>query len=154
MNINDKNRRNDAALLDEREWLAQEQALRDERLGIVSAGGDAPEAHYRTIVRVLREPPPESLPENFAHQVAGLAAARAAPARDATGFERLMLNLLGVALAMSGVVALAMYGNEAIAGVDERIVRWGLLLAVCAGLSWSLDVAWRLLGRDGRMHHA
>lgn len=154
MNIKDNNRRNDAATLDEREWLAQEQALRDERLGIAAAGGDAPAAHYRAIARALREPPAESLPEDFAHQVAGLAAARAAPARDATGFERLMLNLLGVALAMSGVVALAMYGNEAIAGIDERVVRWGLMLTVCAALSWSVEGARRLLGGEGRMHHA
>ncbi len=153
MNIS-KNRLKEFDKPDEREWQAQEQAMRDERLGIAAAGNDAPDAHYRTIARALREPPMEALPEDFARQVAGLAVVRAPLSRDATGFERLMLNLLGVALAMSGVVALAMYGNEAIAGVDERIVRWGLLLAVCAGLSWSVDVARRFFGRDGRMRHA
>lgn len=152
MNAWNKDRQNDMESPDEREWQAQEQALRDERLGVAASGSDAPDAHYRAIARALREPPAESLPGDFARQVAGLAKARAPLARDATRFERIMLNLLGAALVVSGVAAIAMYGNQALAGVDVRIVQWGSALAACAALSWSFDWARRQFGGDDRLH--
>jgi len=153
MNVRNKDRQNEAERLDEREWQAQEQALRDERLGVAASGSDAPDAHYRAIARVLREPPAESLPADFARQVAGLAKAKAPLVRDATRFERIMLNVLGAALVLSGVAAIAMYGSQAVAGVDVRIVQWGSALAACAVLSWSFDWARRQFGGDDRLHH-
>lgn len=154
MNAWNKNRKRDAAALDEREWQAQEQALRDERLGLAASGSDAPDAHYRAVARALREPPAASLPPDFARQVAGLAKAQAPLARDATRFERTMLNLLGAALAMSGIVALTMYGGDVLAGMDMRIVRWGLPLAACVALTWSFDWARRFFDRDDYAHRA
>lgn len=154
MNVWNKDRQNELESPDEREWQAQEQALRDERLGVAASGSDAPDAHYRAIARVLREPPAASLPPDFARQVAGLADTRAPLARDATRFERIMLNLLGAALVVSGVAAIAVYGNQALAGVDVRIVQWGSALAACAALSWSFDWVRRQFGGGDHLHHA
>jgi len=152
MNIRNKDRQNETEKLDEREWQAQEQALRDERLGIATSGVDAPDANYRTIARALREPPADALPQDFAQRVARMAATRAAPA-DAR-LELTLLNLLGIVLAGSGMVVLAMYGREAFAGVDARIVQWGAALAACVALSWSFDWMRRRFGRDDDLHHA
>lgn len=154
MNVWNKNRNNDAELPDEREWQAQEQALRDERLGIAASGSNVPDAHYRSIARALSEPPADALPADFAHRVANLAAKQAATVGDATPFEKLMLNALGVLLAVSGVLAMALYGSEALAEVDARIVHWGLALVACAALSWSFDFARQRFGRDDDLHHA
>ncbi len=155
MNAWNKNRREeDAQRVDEREWQAQEQALRDERLGIATSGSDAPDAHYRMIARALSEPPADGLPRNFAQDVARLAMAQAKPANADARFELTLLNLLGIVLVASGVVVLAMYGRDAFAGVDARIVQWGAALAACVALSWSFDWARRHFGRNNDMHHA
>lgn len=154
MNVWNQNRNNDADQPDEREWQAQEQALRDERLGIAASGSDAPDAHYRTIARALSEPPADALPADFARRVAGLATKQTAAAGDATPFEKLMLNALGTLLVVSGLLAMAMYGSEALAEVDARIVHWGLALAACAALSWSLDWVRQQFGREDDLHHA
>ena len=154
MNAWNKDRQNEMESPDEREWQAQEQALRDERLGVAASGSDAPDG--RTIARsraCCASRRRQSLPPDFARQVAGLADARAPLARDATRFERIMLNLLGAALVVSGIAAIAVYGNQALAGVDVRIVQWGSALAACAALSWSFDWARRQFGGD-RLHHA
>lgn len=139
----------DQALADEREWLAQEQALRDERLGIAASGSDAPQAHYRAIARALREPPEPALPPDFARQVASRATSQASPERANARFEQIMLGVLGATLGVSGALAMARYGGEAFAAFDARIVQWGLAIAVCAGLSWSLDWLRRIRRHDG-----
>lgn len=147
MNAWNKDRqKEEARLVDEREWQAQEQALRDERLGIAASGSDAPDAHYRTIARALSEPPADRLPRDFAHDVARLAMSQAAPVSADARFELTLLNLLGIVLIASGAIVLAMYGREAFAGVDARIVQWGSALAACAALSWSFDWARRRFG--------
>lgn len=148
MNTSD-NKALDQAALDEREWQAQEQALRDERLGIAASGSDAPQAHYRAIARALLEPLEPVLPPDFARQVASKATASAAPARANARFEQIMLGVLGATLVVSGVVAMVRYGGEALPTFDARIAQWGLAIAVCAGLSWSLDWLRRIRRHDG-----
>ncbi|HJR74332.1 MAG TPA: hypothetical protein VJ806_11910 [Luteimonas sp.] len=141
----------DQTLADEREWLAQEQAMRDERVGIVASGSGVPEAQYRVVARALREPPAESLPPDFARQVA-----RMAETRDAAGaqLESWMLRALGAILGVSGVAALAYYGREAVAGVDPQMLQWTLAIGACAVMTWSLDWARRWMHRDEPMRHA
>ena len=141
----------DQALADEREWLAQEQAMRDERIGASVAGNDGPEAQYRIVARALREPPAESLPPDFARQVARMAEARA---EAGVQIEPLVLRALGAVLGVSGVAALAYYGREAVAGVDPQMLQWALAIGACAAMTWSLDWARRWMHRGEPMHHA
>ena len=63
----------------EREWQAQEHALRAERLGLDPAAGDARVRRYRLLARALREPMPDALPADFAQRMAAQVAA--APAQ-------------------------------------------------------------------------
>lgn len=141
----------DQALADEREWLAQEQAMRDERVGVAASGSGVPGAQYRAIARALREPPAESLPPDFARQVA-----RAAESRAGRGvqLESMMLRTLGAALGVSGVAVLAFYGRESVAGVNPQTLQWVLAFAACGALTWSLDWARRWMDRDAPVHHA
>lgn len=141
----------DQTLADEREWLAQEQAMRDERVGVAASGSSAPEAQYRAVARALREAPAESLPPDFARQVARTAEARAA---NGAQFESWMLRALYAALGVSGIAALAYYGSEAVAGVDPTVLQWSLAIGACAAMTWSLDWARRWTHRDEPMRHA
>ncbi|RPI60683.1 MAG: hypothetical protein EHM50_06965, partial [Lysobacterales bacterium] len=56
---------------EQREWDAQEGALRAERMG--GRSGDADVAEYRVIARALRTPPLDPLPSDFAVRTAALA---------------------------------------------------------------------------------
>lgn len=150
MNIPD-NDKLEQALADEREWLAQEQAMRDERLGAAAFGSGGPEAQYRAIARALREPPAEALPADFARQVA-----RAAESRAAAGaqWETWLLRALGAVLGVSGVAALAYYGSESVAGVDPAALRWIAAFAACGALTWSLDWGRRWMDRGSPARNA
>ncbi len=141
----------DQALADEREWLAQEQAMRDERIGIAASGSAGPGAQYRVVARALREPPAEMLPPDFARQVARMAES---PVGAGVQVEPLMLRALGAMLGVSGVAALAYYGREAVAGVDPQMLQWTLAIGACAAMTWSLDWARRWMHRDEPMRHA
>lgn len=83
---------------DEREWQAQEEALRDERLGLGRPTADARAVAYRRIAQALRMPPPVALPADFA---AELARRVAAPRVD----MRLEHWLVGVLVAVFGIAA-------------------------------------------------
>lgn len=144
MNTSNPDPKQVAEAFDEREWRAQEQALRDERLGLAAAGSDAPLAHYRLVARALREPPAHSLPPDFARQVADKVEARSPPARAKASFEQIMLASLGATLAVSGAVALVKYGGEALAAFDARSLQWGLAIVACVGLTWAFDGLRRL----------
>lgn len=141
----------DQTLADEREWLAQEQAMRDERVGAAASDSGLPEAQYRVVARALREPPAESLPPDFARQVARKAEARAA---RGTQLEPMMLRVLGAVLGVSGVAFLTYYGSEAVAGVDPQILQWTLALGACAAMTWSLEWARRWMRYDEPMRRA
>jgi hypothetical protein len=88
----------------EREWLAQESAMRRERLHLDPAGDDARGRRYRLLARALREPPQDSLPADFAARVAARAAA--APA-SALRFEFVLMTALATVLAIAAGVVTA-----------------------------------------------
>jgi hypothetical protein len=130
----------------EREWLAQERAMRRERLHLDTAGDDARVLRYRALARALREPPQESLPVDFAQRVA--AQATCVPARrtvSVTAFEFFLMSALAVTLVTAAIVVTVLYGSSwlpsisaALPAPDPLTVRWLLAFAGCMGLSWLL----------------
>jgi hypothetical protein len=130
----------------EREWLAQEQAMRRERLHLDTAGDDARMQRYRMLARALRKPQQESLPADFAQRVAARAASL--PVRKAvpvTRFEFLLMSALAIALVTAAVVVTVVYGSTWLPSIGTALpapgpsaIRWLLAFAGCVGLSWLL----------------
>lgn len=146
---------------DEREWQAQERAMQCERAGVELTDGDAASAAYLSIARALRQPMDADLPADFAVRVARLAAARAHDAAPDSRFERGLLLVLGIAMGVAGLVAVAIYGPDwlgpladALAAPIGRLgkanLAWPLALASCLALSWFSGHLQRLAGRSGR----
>lgn len=139
----------------EREWQAQENAMRRERLQLDPAGDDARSRRYRLLARALREPLPDALPADFARQMAArVAACPARRAASGTGFEFTLMLLLAIALAVAAVAVTAMYGDAWLPSFATILptphalaTRWLLALAGCLGASW-------LLGQWQRHVHA
>jgi hypothetical protein len=135
---------------DEREWLAQERAMRRERLHLDAAGDDARSRRYRLLARALREPLPDALPPDFAARVA--ARAGNAPA-SSTRLEFVLMTALAIALAIAAVTVTVVYGGEWLPSFSAilpapRAPASGWLLAVggCLGASWLLG-QWQRHGR-------
>jgi hypothetical protein len=82
----------------DREWSDQERGLREERLGLASAGAEPRVAQYRLLARVLSEPAEDSLPHNFAALVARRAEAASEMAGDRV--ERWVQHVLLAVLAL------------------------------------------------------
>jgi len=136
----------------EREWQAQEQALREERLGL-APGDDARVSRYRVLARALREPLQGTLQADFASRISLQVEARSPvnrrsdvePFTDA--FER---NLLRVLIAFFGLaigIATALYGGESFEPVADAVLRagatlknpWLLAFTACLVLSGGLQ---------------
>jgi len=128
---------------EQREWDAQESALRAERAK-AGAGGDAAVAQYRLVARALRAPELDPIPSDFAARTAARAEreARIASERVEIWLERGLVALLLVA----GMAALLFYREEPLIdfsfSLPERaafgiqtVVSWSLAIAVCVGLS-------------------
>ncbi|WP_426690291.1 hypothetical protein [Rhodanobacter ginsengiterrae] len=128
----------------EREWLAQEAASRRERLQLDCAGDDPRSRRYRLIARSLRQPLPDSLPADFAQQLAARAgAAPAAPAAAGTSFEFRLMLVLAATLAIAAGAVVVIYGQAWLPSFVELLPkppasRWLLALAGCLGASWLL----------------
>jgi hypothetical protein len=140
--------------IDEREWQAQERALREARDGAPASGDDGMASQYRHIAEALREPPAHGLPANFAAQVAArAAAAQTNAAMVDTRLERALLRGLAIALALSGVVALAFYGAplaaQSLSVLGSEGAGWLLALGACVAVSWSFDWLRRRLQHHG-----
>lgn len=130
----------------EREWLAQERAMRRERLQLDPAGDDGRSRRYRLLARALREPLPEALPADFAQQLAARVAA--APARRAASsgaFESTLALVLALVLAVAAGAVVAIYGSTWLPSFAALLpsphapaTRWLLTLAGCLGVSWLL----------------
>jgi hypothetical protein len=103
---NDK--RYDENAIPDREWQAQERALRAERLHLSDATDDADTHAYRVVARALRQAPASRLPEDFAMQVSRLAAAER---RGGTvdRIDSLATTLLFALLAVGGIVLATHY---------------------------------------------
>jgi hypothetical protein len=124
----------------EREWLAQESALRRERLNLDRAGEDERGRPYRQLASALREPLPDGLPRDFATRVA----ARAATA-SAVHFEIVLLAMLIAALLVVAGIVVTTYGNQWTAR-NLQGSAWLLALAGCLGTSWLMQ-SWQRPGR-------
>jgi hypothetical protein len=130
----------DMSQVDEREWQAQERALREERLHLSTS--DPAAAGYRRIARALRTPIAAGLPADFAAHVAR----HVGPARLDLHIERGLLLGISVALAVAVPVVLAMYGAvglEVAAAVFPSLSQvapnWLFALAACVGLTAAME---------------
>jgi len=126
----------------EREWLAQESAMRRERLHLDPAGDDARSRRYRLLARALREPLPGGLPTDFATHVAARVAA--APA-STTRFEFVLMTALATALVIAAGAVTAIYGSAWLPSFSAILPAprtpassWLLAFAGCLGASWLL----------------
>jgi hypothetical protein len=125
----------------EREWRAQEEALRRERLDLPVAGENGRDRQYQRLARILREPAPEQLAPDFARRVAARAAALS-PGRLEFA---LMIALLLALLVVAGLTAFAHADRWAAAlgalapVADSRAGDWLLALCGCLGASALID---------------
>ena len=135
--------------IDEREWQAQERALRDARDGVPST--DPLALRYRTVADALRAPVPGVLPADFAAQVAQRAEAYARPpelvrSAQSGGLERSLLRGAVGVLGLGSAVVVALWGPTWIAPIasflhlDSAVaVNWALALGACVGATWLTD---------------
>ncbi len=131
----------------EREWLAQESAMRRERLHLDPASDDARSQRYRLIARQLRQPLPASLPADFARQLAAQAGAVPSPAASSSASLEFKLTLaLVTILVIAAAAVIAIYGNAWLPSFTALLPnpqgpasRWLLALAGCLGVSWLLE---------------
>lgn len=138
----------------EREWQAQERALRAERLGLDPSNGDARVRHYRLLARALREPMPSALPADFAQQMAARAAAMPAHGKaDGTRLEFALIGALVATLAVAAIVVIADYGSTWLPALRQLLpaagspsMSWILALGGCIGASWLVGL-WQRLWR-------
>lgn len=133
----------------EREWLAQENAMRRECLHLDPTGDDARSQRYRALARALRTESPGMLPADFARQVSALAAARAPARVPAIGLERVVTITLASVLLLAGVLVTLIYGASwwpAFAALRPApsTAQWLLALVGCVGVSWLLGAMPRL----------
>lgn len=126
----------------EREWLAQERALRRERLHLDPGVDDARAQRYRLLARVLREPHADGLPTDFAQQLAGRVAGAPAKVVDLR-FERVLTASLGLAMLLAAIVVGMLYGGSWLSAFSVSVptpppaaLRWLLAFGGCIGMSW------------------
>lgn len=124
----------------EREWETQERALREERLGVPSAGEDARVLRYRQLSRALSQPLELALPADFAEQVVGrIEAEKAAAGERDRRFERgLITTLVAVfGLAIGGVIAITGFSwlQPLLPYARTLGSPWLLALLACVGVS-------------------
>lgn len=146
--------------LQELEWQAQERALREERehSGVQSAGHFSTEpriAQYRLIARALQQPMPDLLPDDFAKALA----ARVGHVPLDTRLERWLMRLLTGTLAVSGSVAMLVYGPgwwQAVASsvpdTSATSINWICAVGACMGGSWLLEQLRHVATHDGAAH--
>ena len=128
---------NDKARIDEREWQAQEHALRDAREGVAST--DPLARRYRAVVDALRAPLPDALPVDFAVQVMARAHDMPLDARLEGSLVRTLATLLG----LSGAVTAAIYGRQWLPAIlgplhldTASAMNWALALGACMAMTW------------------
>jgi len=127
----------------EREWQAQENAMRLERLNLDPLREDTRSRHYRLLARVLRQPPPDGLPADFATRVA--ARVVASPA-FAARVEFVLIVALAAAMVVGASYAFATHGREwlpsfsAILPARDALANgWLIALSGCLGASWLME---------------
>ena len=128
---------------EQREWDAQEAALRVERAGSTAPGG-ADVAEYRLIARALRTPHLDPIPRDFAAETAARALREQRIANET--LEVWLGRGLVALLLLAGAVAIRVYGGEALLGFSfsvpdgatlgiQSVVGWSFAIAACIGIS-------------------
>jgi hypothetical protein len=128
---------------EQREWDAQENAMRAERAGSTAAG-DAEFEQYRLIARVLRTPQIDVIPRDFAAQTAARALREERIANET--LEVWLGRGLVALLLLAGAVAIRVYGGEALLGFSfsvpdgatpgiQSVLGWSIAVAACVGIS-------------------
>ena len=128
---------------EQREWNAQEDAMRAERAGSTAAG-DAEFEQYRLIARALRTPQLDAIPRDFAAETAARALRDQRIANEA--FEIWLGRGLIALLLLAGAAAIRVYGGEALLGLSfsvpegaalgiQSVVGWSIAVAACVGIS-------------------
>lgn len=127
----------------EREWQAQESAMRLERLNLDPLRDDTRSRHYRLLARVLRQPPQDGLPPDFATRVAARTSALSA---SSARFEFVLIIALAIAMVGGASYAIATHGREwlpsfsAILPAREALANgWLIALSGCLGASWLME---------------
>jgi hypothetical protein len=133
--------------VDEREWQAQERAMRAERSPTqrdADNADNAQAASYRAIDRALRVPPLSPLPPDFAADVARCA--QAAHDAGADRVERILTHALIALLGLSVGVISVIYGAQWLPALETAMPdsggAWLSLVAACAGMHWTME-RWR-----------
>ena len=128
---------------EQREWQAQETAMRGERAGS-AAGGDADIEQYRLIARALRTPRIDAIPLDFAAQTAARALREERLANET--LEIWLGRGLVALLLVAGAIAIRVYGGESLLDFSfsvpdgasfgiQSVVSWSLAVAACIGVS-------------------
>ena len=128
---------------EQREWDAQENAMRAERAES-AAEGDAEFEQYRLIARALRTPQLDAIPRDFAAETAARALRDQRIANEA--FEIWLGRGLIALLLLAGAAAIRVYGGEALLGLSfsvpegaaigiQSVVGWSIAVAACVGIS-------------------
>ncbi len=130
----------------EREWLAQESAMRRERLHLDPAGDDAHSQRYRLMARALRTTPSDALPADFAQQMSALVSTAGHRRVPALKLERVLTTMLAGVLLLAAVTVTVLYGATWWPSFEVLIpapaaAQWLLALVGCLGLNWLLG-AW------------
>ncbi len=125
----------------EREWQAQERALRHERLGLDPTGDEDSVRRYRAVSRALSQPLDVALPADFARRVARLAEKPTLADAPDSRFERTLTWVLGLGLGITIVVGLVLFGGNTVPLIDNAKTlglltnQWLWALAACALVS-------------------
>jgi hypothetical protein len=129
----------------EREWQAQEHAMRRERLRLDAINDDARTRRYRLLARALREPLPDALPVDFAQRMAArIAIGPLRQPQAGTRFEFMLITALATLLVLATGIVTAIYGSAWLSAISAVLpagaTRWLLIFASCIGVSWLLGL--------------
>ena len=127
----------------QREWQAQETAMRGERAGS-AATGDAGVEQYRLIARALRTPQIDAIPLDFAAQTAARALREEQLANET--LEIWLGRGLVALLLVAGAIAIRIYGGDSLLDFSfsvpdgasfgiQSVISWSLAVAACIGVS-------------------
>lgn len=135
----------------EREWLAQENAMRRERLHLDPAGDDALSQRYRLLARALRTAQSAELPEDFAQQMSARVAESAHGKTPTMALENVLTTTLASVFLLAAVTVTVIYGaawwpSFAALLPAPATAQWLLALVGCLGLSWLLGAGALLAG--------
>lgn len=130
--------------VDEREWQAQERAMRAARNAAPLDDEDMQAASYLGVSRALRAPPMAPLPMAFAADVARRA--QAVQDANAERFERILTHALIAVLGLSACVICVIHGAQWLPALESAMPdgggTWLALVAACVGMHWTME-RWR-----------